>query len=377
MTDWSLIGVDPDKILQRLRDPALVPVGTKFFAGSRLDLQDGLTCLQTFDLLGLGSLALAVKRLRFGNRAFYVVNQHLNYTNVCVNACRFCAFHRAPGSAQGYLMTPEEATERVAPAAQNGLKEVHVVGGINPEPEFSYYFELLQALKMTAPRVGLKAFTAVEIDHIANRAGVSWKECLTALKDAGLNALPGGGAEVFSPRVRAELFPSKISAETWLGVHGTAHRLGIGSNATLLFGHIETHSERIEHLLKLRNQQDETGGFRAFIPLAFQSRTTLMADKPGPTGVDILKMMATSRLMLDNIPHIKAYWVMLGRKTAQAALHFGADDVEGTIVNEQIAHEAGATTAVGLSREEVHELISEAGAEPTERDTFHRGVGAA
>ncbi len=376
MTDWSLIGVDPDKVLQHLRDPALIPVGTKFFDGSRLEPEDGLTCLQTSDLLGLGSLALAAKRIRFGNKAFFVVNQHLNYTNVCVNACRFCAFHRAPGSPQGYLLTPEEAAEKVAPAARNGLKEVHVVGGINPEPNYSYYTELLQALKKAAPRAGLKAFTAVEIDHIANRAGVSWKECLLALQDAGLNALPGGGAEVFSPRVRTQLFPSKISAETWLAVHGTAHRLGIGSNATLLFGHIETHAERIEHLLQLRNQQDETGGFRAFIPLAFQSRTTLMAHQRGPTGIDVLKMIAVSRLMLDNIPHIKAYWVMLGRKTAQAALHFGADDVEGTIVNEQIAHQAGATTEIGLSREEVHELISEAGAQATERDTFHRGVGA-
>ncbi len=376
MTDWSLIPVDPDTLLQRLQDPALVTVGNKLFGGSRLGLQDGLTCMQTTDLLGLGSLALAAKRIRFGNRAFYVVNQHLNYTNVCVNACRFCAFHRPPGSSEGYLMSPEAAADKIAPAGRNGLKEVHVVGGINPSPEFSYYFDLLRALKRTAPQVGLKAFTAVEIDHIAHRAGVSWQECLGRLKEAGLNALPGGGAEVFSPRVRAKLFPSKISAETWLGVHGTAHRLGIGSNATLLFGHIETPEERIAHLLQLRTQQDETGGFRAFIPLAFQSRTTLMADNPGPTGIQALKMIATSRLMLDNIPHIKAYWVMLGRKTAQAALHFGADDVEGTIVNEQIAHEAGATTALGLSREEVVELISEAGAEPTERDTFHRAAGS-
>jgi aminodeoxyfutalosine synthase len=376
MTTRSAIGIDPDAIMRRFRDPALESVGKKLFAGSRLSLQEGLTCMQTTDLLGLGSLALAAKRARFGDRAFYVVNQHLNYTNVCTNACRFCAFHRAPGSEEGYLMSPEQAAASIAPSRDNGLKEVHVVGGLHPDPDFTYYLELLRALKKAAPNIGIKAFTAVEIDHIARRAGISWAECLTALKEEGLNALPGGGAEVFSERVREELFPSKISAETWLAVHGTAHRLGIGSNATLLFGHIETPEERVEHLLRLRTQQDETGGFRAFIPLAFQSRTTRMAKVPGPTGVDILKTIAVSRLMLDNIPHVKAYWVMLGPKMAQIALHFGADDVEGTIVKEQIAHEAGATTAPGLTRDEMIDMIVRAGFEPAERDTFHKPVGA-
>ena len=214
----------------------------------------------------------------------------------------------------------------------------------------------------------------MEIDHIARKGGLSWKECLIALRDAGLSALPGGGAEVFSERVRKDLFPSKISADTWLAIHATAHKLGIGTNATLLFGHIETPAERIEHLLRLRQQQDETDGFRAFIPLAFHSRNTELDYLPGPSGVEILKLIATARLVLDNIPHIKAYWVMLGLKLAQTALYFGADDLEGTVVHENITHQAGATTSVGLTRSDLEELIVDAGLIPTERDSFHNTV---
>jgi aminodeoxyfutalosine synthase len=249
------------------------------------------------------------------------------------------------------------------------------VGAINPQPDFSYYVDLLHALKAVSPEIKLKAFTAVEIHHIAKKAGISWEECLIALRDAGLSALPGGGAEVFSERVREELFPSKIDADTWLAIHATAHRLGIGTNATLLFGHIETLPERVEHLLRLRKQQEETGGFRAFIPLVFHAPNTSLSHLPGPTGIDILKTIATSRLILDNFPHIKAYWIMLGLKLTQVALHFGADDLEGTIVQEKITHEAGADTAAGLSRTELEDLIADAGFLPVERDTFHHAVG--
>ncbi|MBI5569608.1 MAG: aminofutalosine synthase MqnE [Desulfomonile tiedjei] len=362
--------------LDRITDPALAAVAQKFFARERLDEADGLVCLETRDLLGLGQLAYAARIARFGKRAFYVVNHHLNYTNICANACKFCAFHRTADSTDGYLLSPGEAASRISASAPMELKEVHLVGAINPEPDFSYFVDLLAAVKKAAPRAELKAFTAVEIDHIARRAGLSWEECLTTLRAAGLSALPGGGAEVFSERVRQMLFPSKISAETWLAVHATAHRLGIGTNATLLFGHLETPTETIKHFARLRAQQDQTRGFRAFIPLVFHPRNTEMAHLPGPTGVEILKVIATARLMLDNIPHIKAYWIMLGLKLAQTALHFGADDLEGTIVHEKITHEAGATTSVGLSRKDLEELIVDAGFQPVERDTFHQTVAA-
>jgi aminodeoxyfutalosine synthase len=355
-------------------DRALADVARKFFEGERLDLADGLTCLRTNDLLGLGFLASAAKRARFGDRAFYVINHHLNYTNICINGCKFCAFHRVRGAKEGYVLTPDEAAEKIASAGVEGLREVHLVGAINPELEFSYYLELLRALRSVSPNLRLKAFTAVEIDHIAKKAGLSWSDCLSALQEEGLSAMPGGGAEVFSQRVRETLFPSKIGADTWLAVHGAAHKLGIGTNATLLFGHIETLEERVNHLVRLREQQDETGGFRSFIPLVFHTANTSLAHLPGPTGVEILKTIATARLMLDNIPHIKAYWVMLGMKLAQTALHFGADDLEGTIVQEKITHQAGATTAAGLSRSELEDLIVSAGFRPTERDTFHRNV---
>lgn len=355
-------------------DPDLAKVARKFFEGVRLDLVDGLACLQTNDLLGLGSVASAARRARYGDQAFYVVNHHLNYTNICVNGCRFCAFYRPPGSSEGYVLSPEEAAERIASAPVDGLREVHLVGAINPELGFSYYIDLLRALRAVSPDLALKAFTAVEIDHIAKKAGLSWTDCLSVLRDSGLSALTGGGAEVFSKRVKDELFPSKIGAETWLSVHAAAHRLGIGTNATLLFGHIETPEERVGHLLRLRDQQDETGGFRSFIPLVFHSTNTKLAHLAGPAGVEILRTIATARLILDNIPHIKAYWVMLGLNLAQTALHFGADDLEGTIVQERITHQAGAVTAAGLSRIELEDLIVDAGFKPVQRDTFHQRV---
>lgn len=373
MTAWSLGEGTLDSFPSRLLDPALVRIAEKSAAGERLDLADGLACLQTSDLLGLGSSALAARRARYGNKAFYVINHHLNYTNICTNACRFCAFHRSPGSPEGYVLSPDEAAAKIAGAPLE-LKEIHLVGAVNPDLDFSYFLNLLKAVKSAAPRANLKAFTAVEIDYIARRGSISWEECLSALKEAGLSALTGGGAEVFSERVRAELFPTKISADTWLAVHDTAHRLGIGTNATLLFGHIETLTERVEHLLRLRDQQDRSGGFQAFIPLVFHPGNTRLAHLAGPTGVEILKLIATARLILDNIPHIKAYWVMLGTKTAQTALHFGADDFEGTIVQENITHEAGATTSTGLDRREIEQLIIDAGFKPVERDTFHRTV---
>ena len=357
-----------------MTDPAVRAVGEKILNGKRLTPEDGLACFQTNDLMGLGRIASAVKGSRYGNKAFFISNQHLNYTNVCENRCRFCAFHRGPDATDAHTYTHEEAAAAIAHSPVVHLREVHVVGGCHPRLDMDYYTGLLKALAQARPGLKLKAFTAVEIDHMAKGAGISSLDCLKRLKKAGLVAMPGGGAEVFSERIRGALFPRKISADRWLEIHGEAHTLGIGTNATLLFGHIESMEERVTHLFRMREQQDRTGGFRAFIPLPFHPENTQLAHLPGPTGVDILKTIAASRLILDNIDHIKAYWVMLGLKLTQTALHFGADDLEGTIVEERIAHQAGAATAPGLTRKQLIEMVQEAGFVPEERNTFHRSI---
>jgi aminodeoxyfutalosine synthase len=357
-----------------IRDPFLEGVARKIEQGGRLDLDDGLGCLHTWDLVGLGKLALAKRKAIHGMRATFIRNLHLNYTNICANQCTFCAFHRTQEAPDGFLLGPDEAARRVCSSPVEPLREVHVVGGCHPGLDMDYYVGLIRALKQARPQVRVKAFTAVEVDHMASRAGIPAGECLLILREAGLDVLPGGGAEVFSGRLRDLLFPKKTDAHRWLQIHGEAHGLGIPTNATLLFGHMETQRERVEHLLRLREQQDRTGGFQAFIPLPFQSRNTPLSHLRGPTGVEILKLMATSRLVLDNFPSIKAYWVMLGTRLTQVALHFGADDLEGTIVHEQIAHEAGAKTERGLSVEQLRALIQEAGFEPVERDSFHNPI---
>lgn len=364
----------PDVVLEHITDPAIQTIGQKLIRDERLTPKDGLACFNTRDLIGLGQIASAVKQSRYGDKAFFISNHHLNYTNVCENKCRFCAFHRAPDSKDVYTYTPEEAAALIAQSPVADLREVHVVGGCHPHLDFNYYTDLLKALTQAKSGLKLKAFTAVEIDHMASRAGISSLECLKELKGAGLSFMPGGGAEVFSERVRKALFPRKIPADRWLQIHEEAHSLGIGTNATLLFGHMETLEERVVHLFRLRDQQDRSGGFKAFIALPFHPGNTPLAHLPGPTGVDILKTIATARLILDNIDHIKAYWVMLGPKLTQTALHFGADDLEGTIVKERIAHQAGAATAAGLTRKRLVELIEEAGLAPEQRDTFHQPI---
>ncbi len=360
--------------LAGITDAAIKAVGQKLIRGERLDPEDGVACFNTRDLIGLGQIASAFKRSLYGDKAFFISNHHFNYTNVCENKCRFCAFHRAPDSKDAYTYTPLKAAALIAKSPVEDLREVHVVGGCHPHLQLDYYTDLLKALTRAKPGLKLKAFTAVEIDHIASRAGLSSLDCLKRLKAAGLSAMPGGGAEVFSERVREALFPRKIPADRWLEIHGEAHGLGIGTNATLLFGHMETVAERVAHLFRLREQQDLTKGFKAFIALPFHPANTPLRHLPGPTGVDILKTIATARLILDNVDHIKAYWVMLGPKLTQTALHFGADDLEGTIVKERIAHQAGAATAAGLTRKRLVELIEEAGFVPQQRDTFHQPI---
>jgi len=357
-----------------VQDPQLRPIRDKVLAKERLDLEDGLTLYQTPDLLGVGALANRVREAKNGNRAYYIVNQHINYSNICRNRCRFCAFGRDADDPLAYQMSLEDIEQKVRERLAEPISEIHIVGGIHPSLPFSYYLEMLQRIKALRPAVHLQAFTAVEIAHLAELAGKPVEETLAILTEAGLGSLPGGGAEVFSSRVRESLCAQKLPSNQWLAVCQTAHRQGLHTNATMLYGHMETEEERVDHLLALRRAQDETGGFLAFIPLAFHPKNTDLADLSGTTGVDDLKNIAVARLMLDNFPHIKSFWIMIGPKLAQIALSFGADDIDGTVVEERITHMAGAETAQALSREEILHLIREAGREPVERDTLYNVV---
>jgi aminodeoxyfutalosine synthase len=358
-------------------DPALGPVAEKLRQGLRLDAADGLALMRSQDLLGLGALAHAARLAKNGRQAFYVLNRHLNYSNICLNKCSFCAFWREEGQERAFLLSPEQAAAKAAELPQLTVDEFHIVGSCHPSLDLAYYLDLLRAVAAARPLATLKAFTPVEIDHLAKVSGLAVPELLGRLQAAGLAAMPGGGAEVFSPRVREKLCPKKISGERWLEVSAAAHALGIPTNATMLYGHIETAEERVEHLLALRDQQDLSGGFSAFIPLAFHPANTGLDDLAITTGLDDLRVIAASRLLLDNFPHIKAYWVMLGPKLAQVALNFGADDLDGTIVEERITHMAGATTAQGLTEAELRRMIKAAGFAPVRRDSFYNHLPSA
>ncbi len=340
-------------------------------AEERLSLEDGRRLYECPDILALGYLANIVRERKNGNRAFFIYNQHINYSNVCTNLCKFCAFGKEKGHAQAYEMGVDEVRQKVRERLDEPITEIHMVGGIHPDLPYSYYLDILQAIREERPDVHIQAFTCVEIHHLAELAGKPVGETLEELKAAGLGSIPGGGAEVFSPRIRKLTCERKLSGEGWLDVTKTAHRHGLHTNATLLYGHIETIDERLEHLDALRRTQDETGGFLAFIPLAFHPRNTGMAEHAGTTGMDDLKNIAVARLMLDNFPHIKAYWVMIGPKLAQVALSFGADDMDGTVKEEVITHMAGAETEQALGHKTLIRLIREAGREPVERDTLY------
>lgn len=351
----------------------LQDIAARVEAGERLEAEDGVRLLTTRDLLTLGRLARLVCRRKHGDRVYFVVNRHINHTNVCINRCRFCAFSKDPGDPDAYTLTLDQIEEKAVASRNMKISELHVVGGLHPDLGLDYYVAMLRRLRNALPGVKIKALTAVEIDYLARREGLAVEEVLSILKDAGLASLPGGGAEVFAPRVRRLICPNKISGERWLEIHEKAHRQGIRTNATILYGHVETPEERIDHLLRLRALQDRTGGFLAFIPLAFQPRNTAL-DAPGTTGCDDLKMIAVARLMLDNFAHIKAYWVGIGPAMAQIALHFGANDVDGTVVEEKISHAAGADTPESATRDELIRLIRDAGRIPVERDTLYQVV---
>ncbi|MCL6610938.1 MAG: aminofutalosine synthase MqnE [Peptococcaceae bacterium] len=360
----------------RLNGCGLEDIARKVEAGERLDFEDGVRLLKSGDLLAVGRLADLVRRRKHGNRVYFILNRHINHTNVCVNQCKFCAFGRDEDAPGAYTLSLDEVEEKALEYRGRGITEIHIVGGLNEKLGLDYYREMLSRVRRALPGVIIQSFTAVEVDYLARRHGLSVKEVLAELKEAGLDSLPGGGAEVFSPRVRELVCPKKISGSRWLEVHEAAHGLGMRTNATILYGHVETPEERIDHLIQLRELQDRTGGFLAFIPLAFHPRNTRMErpGSPGTTGYDDLKMLAVARLMLDNFDHIKAFWIMIGPKIAQVSLSFGVNDLDGTVEEERIVHDAGAETGQRLPREEIVRMIKAAGRIPLERDTLYNVI---
>ncbi len=355
-------------------DARLHEIRARVEAGERLSFGDGLYLEEHADLLTLGELANVVRERKNGNRTYYNVNTHLNPTNVCVYRCIFCAFRSDLRDPKGYVMTDEQILERAAEAERRGSTEMHIVGGLHHQLPFDWYLNVVRIIHRDHPRLHLKAYTAVEWDWFSQLTGRPTRDILAEFKDAGLGSLPGGGAEIFHPEVRDKICEHKADADAWLRIHREAHELGLRSNATMLYGHIEEPRHRIDHLCRLRQLQDETGGFQTFIPLAFHPDNTRLSHIPRPTGLTDLRVMAISRLMLDNFPHVKAYWVMLGIQTAQVSLGFGADDLDGTVVHEKIYHDAGSDAPQELTVAEIRRLIEEAGREPVERDTLYHEV---
>lgn len=351
----------------------LKTIQDKIAAGQRLTRDDGIDLFRSRDLLALGRMASLAASRKNGDRVHFVQNMHINPTNLCINRCKFCAFSRSRGEAGAYEMSIDEIVAK-GRSAGKGVREFHIVSGLHPDLPFSWYLDMLHALKREFPHIHLKAFTAVEIDYLARLAKLSLRDTLLRIKDAGLGSLPGGGAEIFAPGVRNTLCAEKISGERWLEVMETAHGIGLRSNATMLYGHIETIEHRVDHLLRLRDLQDRTGGFQAFIPLSFHSQNTEIQKAAYTTGFDDLKTLAVSRLLLDNFDHIKAYWVMLGEKITQVSLSFGVDDIDGTVVEERITKMAGGTTDGSMTKDELITLIRQAGKVPVERDTVYTTV---
>ena len=365
----------------RLQDPALRPIAEKVQAGIRLTAADGLTLYATADLLGLGSLADFANRRLNGDRVFFSANQHINPTNVCVlrNTCVFCSFARMPKEEGAYTRSLDEVYHEAEQSRGMPTREFHIVGGLHPRLALSYYTDMIRGLKARFPHVHIKALTAVEIAHLARVERTSEREVLLALRDAGLTSLPGGGAEVFSTAVRATIAERKLTGDEWLRVHKVAHELGIPTNCTMLYGHVETAADRIEHLERLRALQDETGGFLTYIPLAYHPDHNELGEEMGrvgtaTTGYEDLKNIAVARLFLDNLPHVKTHWPMVTPFLSQIALSFGCDDVEGTVVYERVYHEAGAHTDMHMPYLDLVRLIRGAGKRPVERDSLYQAV---
>jgi aminodeoxyfutalosine synthase len=363
--------IRPERFPEPLRDLA-----AKVRDGERLDETDALLCLTTPHVLPLGRLAGAVRRRLHGDTAFFNVNRHINPTNVCVYTydCKFCGFAALQGEDHAWEMSHEDVYKHAAQQGGDAVTEFHIVGGLHPDLSLEWYCEMLRGLKKRFPSVHLKAFTAIEIGWFAQLEKISIQAVLQRLRDAGLGSLPGGGAEIFHEEVRAEICNGKLDSDEWIEVHRTAHGMGIRSNCTMLYGHVEQPRHKVDHLMRLRNLQDETGGFNCFIPLAYHPENNYMGLKYHTTGTEDLRHLATSRLVLDNIAHIKAYWIMISPKLAQIALSFGADDIDGTVVEETIYHMAGAETDQHISRLELERIVREAGFDPVERDTLYQPV---
>lgn len=357
-----------------IQKAGLSEIYEKVLSDTRLSAEDGAMLFSTSHLPALGYLANLVREKFNGNQAYYIYNQHINYSNICINLCKFCAFGKEKTHPEAYEMSIEDIVAKIRERRGEPVTEVHIVGGLHPDLPYQYYIDMIKAIKDERPELHIQAFTCVEIAHLATISGKSIAETLEDLMRAGLGSIPGGGAEVFSTRIREKLCPRKLPGKDWLDVAKTAHKAGLRTNATMLYGHIETISERIEHLMALREAQDETGGFLCYIPLAFHPKNTKLKHLSSTGGVDDIKNIAVSRLMLDNFPHIKAYWVMLGPKVAQIALSFGADDFDGTVLEEKITHMAGADTSQAMTRAEIEYLIKQAGRDPIERDTLYEPV---
>ena len=355
------------------KNSGLEDIAARVEAGERLSREEGLRLLKSDELLAVGRMADTVRQRKHGDRVYYILNRHINHTNICVNRCKFCAFGRDETDGGAYTLSLDEIEGKALDYRGRGITEIHIVGGLNEKLPLDYYVEMLKRVRRALPGVIIQSFTAVEIDYLARVNSMTVEQVLAVLQEAGLDSLPGGGAEVFSPRVRELICPKKISGDRWLEVHGAAHGLGMRTNATMLYGHVETLEERIDHFVRLRELQDRTGGFLAFIPLAFHPKNTQL-DQPGrspSTGYDDLKMLALARLMLDNFDHIKAFWIMIGPKIAQVSLSFGVNDLDGTVEEEKIVHDAGAETDQRLPRDELARMIRAAGRIPVERDTLY------
>ncbi len=351
-------------------------INQKILSNERLSRVEALELFRTDDIFTVGKLANLMAEKINGKKVYYILNRHINPTNICVNRCKFCAFSRSKDEQGAYELTIEEIVEKLSKAeSESGkpLREVHIVGGLHPDWHFDYYLRMISTIKKHFPSIAIKAFTAVEIDHMSKISGLDIERTLLELKKSGLDIMPGGGAEIFSSKVRQRLCPEKITGERWLEIMETSHRLNIKTNATMLYGHIEGLEDRVDHLLRLRELQDRTGGFQSFIPLAYHPKNTEIGGNYS-SGIDDLRTIAVSRLVLDNFDHIKAYWIMLGEKISQVALLFGADDIDGTIIEEKITHSAGATSREGMDREQLIYLIKKANKIPAERDAFYNVI---
>lgn len=358
-------------------DPKLNEISAKVRTGERLTFEDGVALFNTDDLNALGKTADSVRRQKHGRTTYFNVNRHLNPTNVCYVDCKFCGFYRTPRQPDAYTHNIDDSLKLAGQAVNEGATELHITGGLNTKLPFNYFTDLLSALKKQYPQLHLKAFTMVELDHFARFYKMSDADVLQQLMEAGLDSCPGGGAEIFREPTRSMICSHKCDAQRWLDLAGMAHGAGLKTNATMLYGHIESIEDRVDHMVRLREQQDKSGGFQCFIPLAFYPENTQLAHLPGPSGIDSLKTMAVSRLMLDNFAHIKAYWVMLGKRLAQVALHFGANDIDGTIteggeLTESYSIEAN--NEVKMSKTELIQLIEEGGFEAVERDTVYNRI---